>query len=1293
VKQLHSHWLCACFAAFLPTKICSSKTATYSRHVPKWVDFDAKSPIFGCNTPPTDPTIITQMKKATPFYCFLFLLTAHAGAQTLDTLPFFGQFTKVVSMAADAQSLWLGTAAGAVQLRKSDGKVLSVFNSTNSPLEKGPIETTAVGPDGTVWLNGHGWTGEKWVKSPSPTMGDFTQQEFDFYENHLSGTAFLPLGVPVIGQYQIQESHSCGFVRTGLAQVRTGPDNNIWAIDLDFICGGSPSGCGCLTRGKDLVRLENGAWTPVIQQITDQNFAFGPDSSIWVMDGLGASRFDFQSGVKTFATGPMQGNFIAHGLEIDPSGRLWAIQSGQVMRADPPGFVWQISSTGLASANVNVIFTEKTGDVWVGTDGDGVYRWDGAMWQSYSKKLMELEVTGSVGDSWLLARRGCAHFDGMQWKPFSPDSVDLPDKPVRTAYLDDSKHLWLAYSENGDAYNGLARWDGQQFERLTPSNCDLASFDIQTIQSDSAGRIWFGFTTDGCGRYDATGSPVWQNFATSDTLLKLFYHNGGWSYSGKTVYHTTAGSVQSFPLDSIQFAPGLFELALPYATVLNVWPNGTGWARGYYNYLPVYYFFNGSKWETGQPANTGYPATTGYYIGSWLKDAIFIAEDLPNYAYGIDVHAAILKKNGTYVSVNLPNNCGDWNLGSQNNRLFDCQAVESKGGNIWLYHKNPPYTYGYSLPCTHPWGLSVFNQKGDLLAHFDAQLLGKAYGDAIGFERDAAGNTWLVCKNARLALDDAIPAWPVIFGEKNSCGSGTLTACVLGGGRGPYQFDWQHGEVAGPVLNDLAENPLEVTVIDFTGKTTATERHFDAPLPIVPQLSSMVPSAPGSKDGRISIDGISGGQTPFTVNWLLPDSSVAHSWILDSLTNGLYHLKITDANGCVYEGVRTLASPAAVLATASGWKCPGDSTGSVVLQVSGGLLPYVYEWSNGTSSAQNVSTIALPGQVACRVRDAGTFDTLLYFNFINPPLPVFSQPETGLQYTDQPQNLAKIRVNLNVGGTPPYKILLNDTLLFDGLFTPWISPNIYHIKLKDANGCLLFDKDENVFGPLQAQISAWKMPHCPTDSTGVLKVRGQYGVPPFQYTWFNGASTDTLAGLPGGVYHATVTDALGTTKTSGFNLTSPTGFYFSGIDTVQNINGTYTLTAFSAVPPPITIHWSTGQTSTTIYVPSPGTYSVTATDQLGCTLSGQITLGVVSQTEVQAPANDLLILPNPSLDGNFRVLNVDNQLVEVFDAAGRWLTTKKIGADQRLDLMEMPAGVYFFRVEDGRWGKGVKSEE
>ncbi len=111
------------------------------------------------------------------------------------------------------------------------------------------------------------------------------------------------------------------------------------------------------------------------------------------------------------------------------------------------------------------------------------------------------------------------------------------------------------------------------------------------------------------------------------------------------------------------------------------------------------------------------------------------------------------------------------------------------------------------------------------------------------------------------------------------------------------------------------------------------------------------------------------------------------------------------------------------------------------------------------------------------------------------------------------------------------------------------------------------------------------------------------GIEPYKYIWDNGMTTKDIDSLCPGNYNLTIVDAINDSITGSFVVTSPPEFVFDLNTTNESSNNSNDGTASLSVhggTPPYEIIWSTGDTTVAIVNLSPGDYSVSVTDSLGC---------------------------------------------------------------------------------------------
>ncbi|MBL4655690.1 MAG: T9SS type A sorting domain-containing protein [Bacteroidia bacterium] len=131
---------------------------------------------------------------------------------------------------------------------------------------------------------------------------------------------------------------------------------------------------------------------------------------------------------------------------------------------------------------------------------------------------------------------------------------------------------------------------------------------------------------------------------------------------------------------------------------------------------------------------------------------------------------------------------------------------------------------------------------------------------------------------------------------------------------------------------------------------------------------------------------------------------------------------------------------------------------------------------------------------------------------------------------------------------------------------------------------------------------------------GSATVTASGGTPGYNYSWntFPVQTTATATGLAAGTYIVTVTDANSCTATATTTLIAPTGtatLVMSGSDVscFGGSDGSVSVAVTGGVSP-YTYLWSTGAITSSISGLSPGTYTVTVTENNGCDNTSSVTI-------------------------------------------------------------------------------------
>lgn len=210
--------------------------------------------------------------------------------------------------------------------------------------------------------------------------------------------------------------------------------------------------------------------------------------------------------------------------------------------------------------------------------------------------------------------------------------------------------------------------------------------------------------------------------------------------------------------------------------------------------------------------------------------------------------------------------------------------------------------------------------------------------------------------------------------------------------------------------------------------------------------------------------------------------------------------------------------------------CFGVSDGSIVLNVFGGIPPFSYSWSNG-STKQNLNNIT-SGQYSITITDASGSSMSQTINVgadFELHLVTIKQNVTCNGLMD-----ASARV-VPFGGAAPYYYLwnTNPSQTNDAIFG--LGSGTYTAIVTDYVGCEA-QREVNILEPSVLQVFYIPTPPTSGQSNGSVDLLVTGGIAPYTYLWSTGETTEDVSGKPAGVYFVTTVDRNGCAELVVVNL-------------------------------------------------------------------------------------------------------------------------------------------------------------
>ena len=508
--------------------------------------------------------------------------------------------------------------------------------------------------------------------------------------------------------------------------------------------------------------------------------------------------------------------------------------------------------------------------------------------------------------------------------------------------------------------------------------------------------------------------------------------------------------------------------------------------------------------------------------------------------------------------------------------------------------------------------------------------------------------------------------------------SGFITQAQCGGTDGgidlsvsgefpPFTFLWSSGETTED-LTGIGAGTYTVIVTDANGCSDSATYNLNniSSINITSNVTSVTCS--GGLNGAIDVT-TSGGTSPYTFAW----NSGEATEDIGAIGAGLYTLTISDASGCQFSEdieVSTLPGMSIALDGSANEVCSFDN-GSIDVSVTGGSGSYGYSWDNG-ASAEDLANIG-SGTYTLTVTDANSCSVNNSFSIINDVSNCSAYCYLNIstnQVSDESCGDETGSIDITVlDATSPYIVSWDNGSTTDDISS--LSAGTYTVTVLDANQCELIESFTvgNNAGTLEVSSSATSNENC-GNNDGTIDIVSAGGTSPYSYVWSNGATTEDVTGLVAGTYDVIINDNAGCTITEVFTVGNNVGTMSESAGVSSEIcgngGGTINLTVTGGVTP-YSYSWSNGSTNEDQTLLSAGTYSVTITDGVGCTLNS------VDYTVTNSPT-DLTIL---SIDITNENCNDGAGAIDINVINGTLpYTYTWSNSDVTEDLSGLTAGVY-----------------
>ncbi|MCS6929218.1 MAG: T9SS type A sorting domain-containing protein [Saprospiraceae bacterium] len=436
----------------------------------------------------------------------------------------------------------------------------------------------------------------------------------------------------------------------------------------------------------------------------------------------------------------------------------------------------------------------------------------------------------------------------------------------------------------------------------------------------------------------------------------------------------------------------------------------------------------------------------------------------------------------------------------------------------------------------------------------------------------------------------------------------TQSSRVVYAWTGPEDFE---SDASNPVVRVAGAYVLMVT--DTVNGCISTDTAWVLYDTLPPAASATAPSALNCNTFQVTLDGTASAQgTHFNYLWTTPDGHiVSGDTTLQPVVDaaGTYVLLVTDnARGCTATASIQVIQRQPVIAEAEQYQavsCSGGNDGSAVVQASGGSGEFSFLWSTGEETAQATNLAA--GTYTVIVTDTEGCSAVASVTVHQPPA-------LNLQVSATPQSAADVNDGSAIvqpsGGTGNYTYQWSN-----GETTPTIAnlaPGIYTVVVTDENGCTASQSVVvNAFDCTLDAVATYTNVTCFGARDGTARILVSGANEPVRYTWSHGANTAEVSQLSPGTYTVQVLDNANCADVLQITITQPERLIANASATGETFVGGKDGTAVAnptGGTGSYTFLWSNGETTKSLSGLSPGVYTVTVTDENGCTTVQSVTV-------------------------------------------------------------------------------------